>query len=176
VVNYSCVVGEFGVQDSYPEFPEKTLVVDVDSLFRNRTPYTLAQLAMERCYRLGCRILFWTSRPYTCYAALLDVLQNSLFWDYADPEADQPLLMRQHSPSEHPRVTKLTLLERNLGHLLDSREPLSIVESDQQLAENLRRHIKDRATVHLSPNLWYTLSNFDSAQIEAFLFPNLQVN
>lgn len=161
----------------------KYLIVAVDALFGPLTNkqslppitdfLTLTIPALEKAYRGGWTIFFWTWRGKQHYTALVKLLQDLCLWDFCDPASDEALLIRRPKPQETPSVTKLTLLENRFGEVLDSySSDVVIIEVDPDIANSVRSYVGDRATVHMSPSVWLNMVAVSPERLDKYLDPN----
>jgi hypothetical protein len=151
--------------------PRKQLVVDLGSLTDNGEPWVMALSALEKAYRAGWSISYWTAITRKRYGAVVKHLQDSQFWNYIDPESEDFLLMRYPSLGEVAVTTKLTLLEQNFGHDLDSgKRRIVLVESDLDTARALKAYALHRISIHLSPRVWLNLTAVGPEMLDAYLW------
>jgi hypothetical protein len=156
--------------------PRKILLVDVDSLFDlpvgfgSGDVYTFAVAALRKAYKLGWGVRFWATYPKSHYTRVMRVLQGCSIWDFADPQVEQPLLLRD-SVGEFSLTTKLALLEQHFGEILDgdTKSQLVVVERDLTTAQALRNHTRGRIHIHLSPTAWPNLLAVGNGRFDGFL-------
>lgn len=159
---------------------ERFLLVSVDSLFSVQEVnkpllpasdvFTLAFYALEKAYRGGWTILFWTWRNKQHYASIINLLQEASLWDFCDPFTDEALLIRRPLVNESRIITKLTLLETRFGQVLDTKSAdLIIIESDSDIALAVQSYVKDRAVVHMAPYAWLNMVAISPHRLDSYL-------
>lgn len=150
----------------------KQLIVEFDSLFdQNGEPLLMAVPALEKVYRAGWSVSYWTTVSRNQYVQLTEKLQQTPFWNYVDPENEDFLLIRCVPNGESPDKTKLSLLEQNFGKILDEgKGKIVFIEKDEKLAYKLKSYASHRISVHLAPRVWLNLIAIGSEMLDAYLW------
>lgn len=141
----------------------------IDLSFKDREPVPAAIAALEKIYRDGWCILYWSARPRKQYTALLEILQASQYWEMADPTVPEPILMRYHPEDEEPETTKLTLLETNLGEKIDQGTKVAVIESEKRTIQVLSQYLRGRAWIHSAPKVWLNILAVDPMSLSQYM-------
>lgn len=158
---------------------EKLVLVDIHSLFGTTEKVIpsadellpLAFWLLEVLYQRGCSVRFWTALPKIYYYSIMVLMQETLLWDFTDPELENPLLIRTPREAETVLSTKLTLLEANYSSVLDNvGGKLVVIERDQDLATKIQYYVRDKAKVLLAPQLWVDVLVLDATCLVSYLF------
>jgi len=128
----------------------------------------IAVRALEKLFRHGWQITFYTTRSRQQYALILCQFQLKApaLWALAGP---QPLLIREPISGENQAKTKLTLLEQHFGEAIDERRRVVTVEENQRWATLIRNHTQGRVKSFTAPTFWRNFLALDKSSFPAQL-------
>jgi len=125
----------------------------------------IAVRALEKLFRQGWEITFYTTRSRQQYALILCQFQlyAPSIWALASPH---PLLIREKS-LEDPEKIKLSLLETHFGKIIDNRGRLITIEPSQRWVTLIRNHTRGRVESYTAPAFWRNLLAVDKPYLLA---------
>jgi len=149
------------------EASTKILLVESDTVLELNSSNSLPVfLALEKTYRNGWAIRFWSHKPAFLFSSILHQLKELGVWNFTEPMSGCSLFLFHGDANPE---NKLAILERDFGQYLDDGGDLVFVDKYESHSEMIAAHVRNRFPVHLAPVVWENILALESDRIDSYL-------